>query len=154
MSFGCFCSAGFIGGAAQGTCLRHSQIMSETPSPSFIANLNRGMLGKCPRCGRGRLFAGFLKVAQTCDSCGQSFSEHDAADGPAVFGIFVIGGVVVALALVLERLLSPPFWVHAIIWGPCIIAGSVAILRPIKGITIALQYRYRSTEDATNDRHW
>ena len=93
-------------------------------------------------------------MAKACGSCRQSFIEHDAADGPAVFGIFVIGGGVVALALLLERWIAPPLWVHALIWAPCVIGGSIAILRPIKGATIALQYRFRSTEDVLDERRW
>ena len=116
--------------------------------------LGRGLVGRCPKCGQGKLFSGFLTIVKACDACGQSFAEHDAADGPAVFGIFIIGGVVVALALLLERWLAPPLWVHALLWAPFVISGSLVILRPTKGLTIALHYRFRSTEDTLNDRRW
>ncbi|MEQ8196339.1 MAG: DUF983 domain-containing protein [Rhodospirillales bacterium] len=100
------------------------------------------------------MFGGYLTVADKCASCGQSFAEHDAADGPAVFGIFIVGGAVVALALILERRFSPPLWVHAVLWAPAVIGGSLAILRPIKGLTIALQHHFRSTEKPLDDQRW
>jgi uncharacterized protein (DUF983 family) len=128
--------------------------MSEADTPSMGSVLFRGLRGRCPKCGRGKLFSGYLSVANRCGVCGQSFAEHDAADGPAVFGIFIVGGAVVALALILERWLSPPLWVHAVVWAPCIIGGSLAILRPIKGLTIALQHHFRSIEKPFDDRRW
>jgi len=108
-------------------------------------------MGRCPACGQGKLFSGFLTVSKVCSSCDLSFAEHDAADGPAVFGIFIIGGGVVTLALLLERWLSPPLWVHALLWAPSIIGGSLAILRPTKGLIIALQHRFRTTEGTLED---
>lgn len=106
-----------------------------------------GARGRCPRCGQGALFAGFLTVARRCNACGLSFTGHDAGDGPAVFGIFILGFVVVGLAVWLEAALEPPLWVHALVWIPVTIAASVGLLRPLKGMTIAAQYRFRSVEE-------
>lgn len=105
-----------------------------------------GLRGRCPRCGRGALFAGYLEVTDTCDSCGLSFDGHDAGDGPAVFVIFILGFIVVGLAFVLEQAYAPPFWVHAVLWSPLILGASVGLLRPLKGMTVALQYRFRAVD--------
>src|SRR5690606_30986687 len=70
----------------------------------------------CRRCGRGRLFAGFLKVVERCDSCGLELAKNDSGDGPAVFLIFVLGAVIVGLALWVEAAFSPPYWLHLVIW--------------------------------------
>ena len=105
------------------------------------------MRGRCPRCGRGALFTGLLTVNDECGVCRLSFLGHDAGDGPAVFGIFILGFLIVGLAVALELLVSPPLWVHAIIWAPITLAASIAVLRPLKGMTIAAQYRYRSVEE-------
>ncbi len=106
-----------------------------------------GMRGLCPRCGRGSLFTGLLTVNDECEVCHLSFLGHDAGDAPAVFGIFILGFLIVGLAVALELLVSPPLWVHAILWLPLTLVASVVILRPLKGMTIAAQYRYRSVEE-------
>lgn len=114
---------------------------------STAAVLLSGLRARCPRCGRGALFKGLLTVTDRCPECGLAFSAHDAGDGPAVFVIFILGFGICGLALVVEYLFTPPLWLHAIIWLPLIAVLSVALLRPLKGATIALQYRYRSVEE-------
>lgn len=105
----------------------------------------------CPRCGRGRLFSGFLDVAPTCESCGLDLRAQDSGDGPAVFIILILGFVVVGLALWLEIAREPPLWLHALLWPPLIVGGSLALLRPMKAGMIALQYRHRAhTFDGTD----
>jgi uncharacterized protein (DUF983 family) len=108
--------------------------------------LATGLACRCPRCGRGRLFQGFLKVVPACESCGLDFRDADSADGPAVFIIFIVGGLVVPLALITQALLDPPLWLQMTIWGSAIVAASLALLRPAKAIMIALQYKHRSGE--------
>jgi len=105
-----------------------------------------GLACRCPRCGRGRLFDGFLKVRERCAQCGLDLAWADAADGPAVFVIFIVGGVVTALALMVESWFQPPYWVHLALWGPLILGGSLILLRPMKGIMVALQYRHKAGE--------
>jgi uncharacterized protein (DUF983 family) len=105
--------------------------------------LTLALLCRCPRCGKGRLFKGLLTVAERCESCGLDLSAQDAGDGPAVFVILILGAIVVALAILVEAKLAPPLWVHAAIWPPVILAGAIAMLRPLKAGLIALQYRHR-----------
>jgi uncharacterized protein (DUF983 family) len=107
----------------------------------------RGLLGRCPRCGKGKLFKGVLDIADQCDSCGLQFFGHDAGDGPAVAGIFVLGTAVVALAIWVEFTFMPPLWLHAALWTPIIVGGAVGLLRPLKGLAVALQYRYRAVDE-------
>ncbi len=122
-------------------------IANEGPARATAGIIWLGMRGRCPRCGLGSLFDGFLDISDRCGVCGLGFGGHDAGDGPAVFGIFVIGAAVVGLAFVLEMALAPPTWVHLALWTPLIVAGSVGILRPLKGVTLALQYKFRSLEE-------
>ena len=104
----------------------------------------RAALGcRCPRCGRGRLFAGLLNVRLACEICGLDLSAQDAGDGPAVFTILFLGIIVVGLAALVEINFSPPIWVHLLLWTPLILAGAIAMLRPLKAGLIALQYRHR-----------
>jgi uncharacterized protein (DUF983 family) len=97
---------------------------------------------RCPRCGEGSLFSGLLTVRPTCPGCSLDFAGQDAADGPAVFVILVLGFIVVALAAWVELTFSPPLWVHIVLWTPLIIGGAILMLRPLKAGLIALHYRH------------
>lgn len=116
----------------------HSQ---KLPSP-FIA----GLLGRCPRCGTGRLFKGFLSVKDRCSHCGLEYSFADAGDGPAVFIVLLAGFIVTGLALFVELSYQPPLWVHAVLWLPIGVAVPLLMLRPFKATMLAVQYQYRAEE--------
>jgi uncharacterized protein (DUF983 family) len=105
-----------------------------------------GLTGRCPRCGKGKMFAGFLGLKPACEACGLDYGFVDAGDGPAVFVIMISGFIVVGGALAVELLYAPPFWVHAVLWVPLVILTAVVPLRPAKGILIALQYHHRAAE--------
>lgn len=117
--------------------------MGESYHPP-VSILKAGFLSRCPRCGRGRLFAGYLRVVERCEACAFELRRHDSGDGPAVFVMFLVGGVVVALALWLELAYEPPYWLHVALWAPLIVVGSLVLLRPAKAILIALQYRHKA----------
>jgi uncharacterized protein (DUF983 family) len=103
----------------------------------------RAALGcRCPRCGKGRLFAGLLEVRGSCEVCGLDLSAQDAGDGPAVFVVLFLGLIVVGLAALVEIRFAPPLWVHLTLWTPLILGGALAMLRPLKAGLIALQYRH------------
>ncbi|MGO4831442.1 DUF983 domain-containing protein [Rhizobiaceae sp. 2RAB30] len=105
-----------------------------------------GLKGRCPRCGEGRLFSGFLTVARSCGVCRLDYSFADAGDGPAVFVILIIGFIVVGLALWLEVNFGPPLWLHLLLWIPLTLVLSLTALRLIKGVLITLQYRNKAAE--------
>jgi uncharacterized protein (DUF983 family) len=107
-----------------------------------VSPLRAGLACRCPRCGKGRLFAGLLSVRKACEICGLDFSTQDAGDGPAVFVILFLGLIVVGLAALVEIRFSPPIWVHLLLWTPLILGGAIAMLRPLKAGLIALQYRH------------
>ena len=111
-----------------------------------------GLLGRCPRCGKGRLFQGFLALRPRCEHCGLDFSFVDSADGPAVFVIFISGFIVAGSALAVEMLYAPPYWVHAVLWGPLILITTLGPLRPMKGLLIALQYHHKAAEGRFSGR--
>jgi uncharacterized protein (DUF983 family) len=115
-------------------------------APSLSESARRGLAGRCPRCGEGALFQGFLKVAPRCAQCGQDFAAADSADGPAFFVMSFAGFIVVLAALVVEVVYQPPYWVHALLWVPLILALTLLPLRPVKGLLIALQFHHRAAE--------
>jgi uncharacterized protein (DUF983 family) len=120
--------------------------MIERPPVPTTNPVLAGIAGRCPRCGEGHLFNGFLSLAPRCERCGLDYAFIDAGDGPAVFVILFAGFVVVAAALIVEVLYQPPFWLHALLWGPLILVLTLAPLRPIKGVLVALQYRNKAAE--------
>ena len=105
-----------------------------------------GLGGRCPRCGEGRLFSGFLTVGRGCHNCGLDYGFADAGDGPAVFVMLIVGFLVVGLALWFDQRFSPPVWVHILLWLPFTVIVSLVLLRKLKGIMIALQYRNNASE--------
>ncbi|HEY8564175.1 MAG TPA: DUF983 domain-containing protein [Beijerinckiaceae bacterium] len=108
--------------------------------------VSTGLRGRCPRCGQGRLFSGFLAVRPACESCGLDFSFADAGDGPAFFVMSIVGIVVVALALWTEFTYEPPLWVHAALWLPLSTILSLGLVRPLKGLMVAVQYANKAEE--------
>lgn len=116
--------------------------MSTSPSSA----VRHGLKGCCPRCGRAPLYQGFLALRPKCDACGLDYAIFDTADGPAVFVIMIVGLVVTVAALVTELKYAPPFWLHALLWGPLTLGLCLGLLRPAKGLMVALQYRNRAEE--------
>lgn len=90
------------------------------------------------------MFDGYLTTRDECSVCSLKIIDHDSGDGPAVFVIFILGILVVPLALWFETIFAPPLWVHGVLWGFVILGGSVALLRPLKGVLIALQFHHRT----------
>jgi uncharacterized protein (DUF983 family) len=108
--------------------------------------LKAALFGRCPRCGEGALFAGYLNVAERCSACGLEYAGFDAGDGPAVFVILIVGAIVAGGALFLEFNLHPPYWVHAVIWIPAIVILSIGFLRLAKALLLVLQYKHQAGE--------
>lgn len=111
-----------------------------------------GLRCRCPRCGQGRIFAGFLQLAPRCNACGLDLAFADSADGPAVFVILFVGFVIAGAALLAEIAWSPPIWVHVIVWGPLVLVLCLGLLRPLKGMMVALQYANRAEQGRLDDR--
>ena len=105
-----------------------------------------GLTGRCPRCGEGHLFKGFINVAPACDACGLAINFEDAGDGPAVFVILFAGTIVMGLTLWIEIAYEPPIWVHMLVSLPMVLLVVLGMLRPLKGLLIALQYRNKAEE--------
>ncbi len=127
--------------------------MTNNPAPATLSQtVMRGLACKCPRCGEGKLYAGFLTLAPRCDVCDLDYAFIDAGDGPAVFIIMIAGFIVVGAALVVEMKYQPPFWVHAALWGPLILATTLLPLRSMKALLIDLQYYHKAAEGQLIER--
>ena len=115
-------------------------------APPAASPGSAGFRGRCPRCGRGKLFRGFIDIADRCTVCGQSYAFADAGDGPAFFVSFAALIVVVGLALVIDAAYEPPVWLLMFILLPLVLILCLGTLRPIKGLIIGLQYRNKAEQ--------
>jgi uncharacterized protein (DUF983 family) len=126
--------------------------MPSLPPPTLLQSALRGLACRCPRCGEGKLYAGFLSLRPSCTACGLDYAFIDSGDGPAVFIILIAGAIVVGAALVVEVKYQPPFWVHAALWGPLILATTLLPLRSMKALLIALQFHHKAAPGRLVDR--
>jgi uncharacterized protein (DUF983 family) len=119
--------------------------MSDRHFPPQSA-LSTGIAGRCPRCGEGKLFNGFVALRPSCQSCGLDYGFADSGDGPAVFVILIAGALALGLVLWIEFTYSPPFWLHLVVSLPLTCGICIGLLRPLKGILISLQYRNKAEQ--------
>ena len=113
-------------------------------SPQWI--LSVAVRSACPRCGKGKLFQGFLTLAKRCNVCGLDYSFADPADGPAFFIMMSMAFPVTAFGIWLELSYDPPLWIHAVVTLPLLLLACVPIIRPLKGLFIASQYINKAEE--------
>ncbi|WP_062015980.1 DUF983 domain-containing protein [Aureimonas sp. AU4] len=121
---------------------RHAGTETATTRPLW-RSIGRGLLMRCPNCGEGKLFAGFLRSVDHCAVCGETMHHHRADDLPPYLTVFIVGHLVVGLFMGVEELWSLPLWAHLAIWVPATLLLSLALLRPLKGGTIGLQWALR-----------
>lgn len=114
--------------------------------PADRSLLSVGLRCRCPRCGEGRLFKGFITLKPACEVCGLDYGFADPADGPAFFIMMTMAFPVTAFGIWLELAYDPPLWVHAAVTLPLLLLACVPVIRPLKGLFIASQYRNKAGE--------
>ena len=129
------------------TMSAHQIVWSRDSAPAekrdVWTSLKRGFRGRCPRCGEGKIFRAFLKVADRCSACGLDLSPHRADDLPAYLVIVIVGHIVVPLALTIETNYSPPVALQLAIYLPLTLIASLLLLQPVKGAVVAVQWALR-----------
>ena len=120
--------------------------MPDPELPTVAQSAMRGIACRCPRCGMGKLYSGFLTLRPKCEACGLDYAFIDSGDGPAVFIILIGGFIVVGCALVVEVKYQPPYWVHAALWIPLVLITTLIPLRSMKSLLIALQFHHSAAE--------
>jgi uncharacterized protein (DUF983 family) len=118
----------------------HTQPGEKRP---LFSTLLKGLACRCPNCGQGRLFAGYLRIAPACSQCGTELHHHRADDAPPYFTMMIVGHLIIGLVLWAEIVYSPPVWLHLVIWLPMTLVLSLVLMRPIKGVIVALQWALR-----------
>ncbi|MFY8194754.1 DUF983 domain-containing protein [Novosphingobium sp. B1] len=120
-----------------------------TKNPKFDWILRCGWKGLCPRCGKGPMFDGWLKLQKTCPECGLDYQFANADDGPAFFALCITAFPLTFFAVWLEVAYAPPWWVHVLTSVPILGIGCLATLRPFKGWLVASQYVNKAVEAGT-----
>lgn len=105
-----------------------------------------GLGGRCPRCGDGRLFSGFITIAPKCEVCELDFKFADTGDGPAFFVMLIAGFILMGLALFVQLKYEPPVWLLMLIFTPLTLGLCLGMLRPLKGLLVALQYTNKAEQ--------
>lgn len=118
---------------------------ANTQEPS-VPPFKAGLTCSCPRCGKGKLFNGYLSLAPRCEACGLDYSFADSGDGPAVFVILFGGLVAVVAVLIVELVWRPSYWVHAAVGIPVVLLATLLPLRILKSLLIALQFHHKAAE--------
>lgn len=110
------------------------------PARDLKQAMIRGFMGRCPHCGEGKLFRSFAKTVDDCAVCGEHIDHHRADDLPAYLVIFIVGHIVVGAFMGVEAAVELSTWTHLAIWAPLTVLGSIALLQPIKGAVVGLQW--------------
>ena len=114
-----------------------------TAKRSWLRAVGRGARKRCPQCGRGKLFSGYVRSADSCTSCGLDFSGHRADDAPPYITVMIVGHVIIPKALLVRQIFEPPLWMQFVIWLPVVMIATFWLLPVVKGAFIGLQWANR-----------
>lgn len=106
-----------------------------------LSSVSTGLRCKCPRCGRGKLYKGFLTLSDKCSVCGLDFEFADAGDGATWFVMVIASTLTMAAVLWVEFTWHPAYWVHALVALPLAVGLPLLLLRPGKAILVNQQYK-------------
>jgi uncharacterized protein (DUF983 family) len=105
--------------------------------------IGRGLMGRCPHCGEGKLFRAFLKPVDTCEVCGEAMHHQRADDLPPYIVITIVGHIVVGGLLMAEKYANWPMWLHMAIWPALTVLLCLVMMQPVKGGVVGLQWAMR-----------
>lgn len=126
-------------------CMRGGRQLNSDQYPQ-LDPFSTGLKSACPRCGQGQLFSGYMKLKPKCTACGLDYSFVDTGEGPAVLVMLVVGFVILGSALWLDSQFALAIWLQILIWLPVSVLLSLFLLRKMKAVMIALQYRHKAHE--------
>lgn len=105
------------------------------------------LLGLCPQCGGQTLFGEhMIQFEPRCSACGLDYEQFNVGDGPAAFLILIVGALITGLALTLEVMAHPPFWLHMLLWIPLTTVAVVGSLRVAKAALLILEFHNKARE--------
>jgi uncharacterized protein (DUF983 family) len=116
------------------------ELHSGRPARPLWEAMLRGFLGRCPKCGEGRLFRAYVKTVDHCEHCGEEMHHHRADDFPAYLVVVIVGHITLGGFMAAEILTELATWQHLAIWVPLTIVLALALLQPVKGAIVGLQW--------------
>ena len=119
------------------------QLGAEQEERPVGRSMKRGFLGKCPACGQGRLFRGFVKSVDACAVCGERMDHQRADDFPPYIVVTIVGHLVLGGYMMTDLVLPLSTWQHLALWAPVTLVSALALMQPVKGAVIGLQWALR-----------
>ena len=119
------------------------------PMPSLLTAMGRGLMGRCPSCGIGRIFDGFLRVVQECEHCHAPLGLARADDAPPYFTILIVGHIVIPAMLIMQKMDDPSNLLLTVIFVPLTLFLSIGLIRPIKGAIVGLMMSFNMLKPDT-----
>ena len=116
-----------------------------------VSPISAGLRCRCPNCGEGRLYRGYLKFKDRCEACEADLTVADVGDGASFFVMWAALILIAPAAMIFELLVHPPTWVHVLIWPPAIIVVCMALLPPFKATLFALQWKHNAGQARLDD---
>lgn len=117
--------------------------------PPLRVSLWRGARNRCPVCGEGQVFRGYLRVVEECEACHAPLGQLRADDAPPYFTIFIAGHLLLPPVLWIERHYQPEMWIQMSVWIPVFAIVTTLLLRPVKGATVGLMSRFGFGNETT-----
>lgn len=102
--------------------------------------IGKGLRCRCPNCGEGKVFRAYLKVADTCNVCGEELKWHKADDLPPYLAIIIVGHIIIGLMLELEAFAPQAPWIYLATMVSLALIMPLAMLPSIKGAVVGLQW--------------
>jgi uncharacterized protein (DUF983 family) len=115
----------------------------EVAERDWRGSVGRGLRGRCPACGEGRLFRSFLKPVAACESCAEDLTPQRSDDLPPYIVISIVGHVVVGGMLLAERFADWSMLTHGLVWVSLTLILAIGLMQPVKGGVIGLQWALR-----------
>jgi uncharacterized protein (DUF983 family) len=109
----------------------------------LLGSMGRGLRGRCPACGEGHVFTGYLAVARHCEVCGEELFHQRADDLPAYLNIFVTGHVVVGVMMMFMDSEFLPVWGITLLTAAIAVTVAILLMRPLKGLVVGAQWALR-----------
>ena len=110
-------------------------------STTMLGAVGRGIMNRCPNCGEGAVFQGFLRVAEECRVCHAPLGSLRADDAPPYIVIFLAGHLLIPPIFWIERAYEPPMWLHMAVWLPLFAVICTLLLRPVKGGVVGWMWK-------------
>ena len=121
------------------------------PNP-IVLGLKRGLRRRCPECGQGALFAGYLKIEPTCRACGHDNAQYRADDAGPYFTVLLVGHLVIGPMLIFPFIWKAPIGLVLGTTLPMVLGLTLTLLPFVKGAVVGVQWGQKAARRAATPR--